>query len=63
MANPKHLKILNQGAEAWNNWRKENPKMRPDLRVAHLRWALAPLSELLGTPRRFYRGLVDVGNP
>ncbi|MBL7154202.1 MAG: pentapeptide repeat-containing protein [Phycisphaerae bacterium] len=31
MANPKHLDILQQGAEAWNQWRKENPHIRPDL--------------------------------
>jgi uncharacterized protein YjbI with pentapeptide repeats len=24
MANPKHLKILKQGVEIWNNWREEN---------------------------------------
>ncbi len=31
MANPEHLKILNQGIEAWNKWRKENPVIIPDL--------------------------------
>ncbi len=31
MANPEHLKILKQGVEAWNEWRKENPDMKPDL--------------------------------
>ena len=31
MANPEHLKILNQGVEAWNEWREENPEARPDL--------------------------------
>lgn len=31
MANPNHLKILEQGVEAWNKWREENPKVRPEL--------------------------------
>ena len=31
MANPEHLKILKQGVELWNQWRKENPKIQPDL--------------------------------
>jgi hypothetical protein len=31
MANPEHLKILKQGVEAWNKWRKDNPKIIPDL--------------------------------
>ena len=37
MANPEHLKILEQGVEAWNKWRKENPSIKPDLRGADLR--------------------------
>jgi hypothetical protein len=36
MANEEHLKILKQGVEAWNRWRKENPDVRPDLNEAHL---------------------------
>lgn len=31
MANLEHLKILKQGAEIWNNWRKTNPKTQVDL--------------------------------
>jgi hypothetical protein len=31
MANPGHLAILNQGVEAWNKWREENPDVKPDL--------------------------------
>jgi uncharacterized protein YjbI with pentapeptide repeats len=34
MANEKHLKILKQGVEAWNRWRKEKPKIISDLRGA-----------------------------
>ncbi|MCF8032660.1 MAG: toll/interleukin-1 receptor domain-containing protein [Desulfarculaceae bacterium] len=37
MANRKHLEILKQGVEVWNKWRKENPKIRPDLIEARLR--------------------------
>src|ERR1051326_2106635 len=31
MANEEHLTILRQGVEAWNQWRKANPDLRPDL--------------------------------
>jgi hypothetical protein len=31
MANEEHLAILKQGVEAWNNWREQNPTIRPDL--------------------------------
>jgi len=31
MANKEHLKIRKQGVEVWNEWRKNNPKERPDL--------------------------------
>ncbi|MBL7189156.1 MAG: pentapeptide repeat-containing protein [Phycisphaerae bacterium] len=31
MANPKHLKILKQGVEAWNKWREEYPHVVPEL--------------------------------
>ncbi len=36
MANPEHLEILKQGVEQWNQWRKEHPKVRPDLSGADL---------------------------
>jgi uncharacterized protein YjbI with pentapeptide repeats len=36
MANPEHLDILKQGVEAWNNWRKSNPEIIPDLSSADL---------------------------
>jgi uncharacterized protein YjbI with pentapeptide repeats len=39
MANKKHLKILKQGVEVWNQWREENPHTRPDLSGANLRYA------------------------
>jgi len=31
MANPEHLAILKKGMEAWNEWREQNPEIRPDL--------------------------------
>lgn len=31
MAKREHLKILKQGVAVWNEWRKENPKVIPDL--------------------------------
>lgn len=34
MANPEHLAKLNEGVEAWNRWRAENPNVRPDLEKA-----------------------------
>jgi uncharacterized protein YjbI with pentapeptide repeats len=36
MANQEHLDILAEGVEAWNEWRKKNPDVRPDLIGAHL---------------------------
>jgi len=34
MANPEHVKILEQGVDAWNKWRAENPGIIPDLEGA-----------------------------
>jgi uncharacterized protein YjbI with pentapeptide repeats len=39
MANEEHLKILEQGVEVWNQWRKENVGIQPDLSGADLREA------------------------
>ncbi|MAU12654.1 MAG: hypothetical protein CL607_22725 [Anaerolineaceae bacterium] len=36
MANPEHLAILKQGVEVWNQWRQDNPSIRPDLSGASL---------------------------
>ncbi len=36
MANPEHLKILDQGVKAWNKWRRDYPDERPSLREANL---------------------------
>lgn len=39
MANEEHLAILKQGMEVWNQWRKENREIRPDLHHANL-WGM-----------------------
>jgi len=39
MANPEHVAILKQGVEVWNQWRKENTQVAPDLFQADLRGA------------------------
>ena len=37
MANKNHLSLLKeQGVQAWNNWRKENPDVIPELEGASL---------------------------
>jgi uncharacterized protein YjbI with pentapeptide repeats len=36
MANPEHLELLKQGATEWNQWRKEQKKVIPDLKKANL---------------------------
>jgi Pentapeptide repeats (8 copies) len=36
VANRQHLSMLKQGVAAWNQWRKENPDVRPELHEAAL---------------------------
>lgn len=36
MANEEHLAILKKGVSAWNEWRAENPSLKPDLSEAFL---------------------------
>jgi len=36
LANPEHLARLKEGVEAWKQWRKQNPKVLPDLSGAAL---------------------------
>lgn len=40
MANPEHIAILKQGVEVWNQWRKENTQVTPDLFQADLSGAV-----------------------
>jgi Pentapeptide repeats (8 copies) len=37
MANKKHLDILKQGVETWNQWREEHPDIQPVLSYANFR--------------------------
>ena len=48
MANPEHLAKLKEGVEAWNQWREQNPEIRPDLRDAILSGAQLPGAHLGG---------------
>ena len=48
MANPEHLAKLKEGVEPWNQWRKENPKVWPDLRGANLNGAYLYRASLSG---------------
>ena len=48
MADPRHLATLKKGVAVWNNWRKENPEIQPDLKGADLRSARLRLSSLKG---------------
>lgn len=48
MANPEHLQILHQGVEAWNEWRRVNPNISPDLKQADLRGASLKNADLRG---------------
>ena len=36
MANPDHVKMLQQGVKAWNDWRASHPQVNPDLSGARL---------------------------
>jgi hypothetical protein len=36
MANDEHVALLKQGVDAWNEWRRENSDVRPDLSGANL---------------------------
>jgi hypothetical protein len=39
MADPDHLKLLQQGVDVWNAWRARERSTKPDLRGADLREA------------------------
>jgi uncharacterized protein YjbI with pentapeptide repeats len=38
MADKEHLRILQQGVDAWNQWRAEHPEIQPDLRGERIFW-------------------------
>jgi hypothetical protein len=59
MANPEHLKKLQQGLEIWNPWRKRHPEIVPDLSGAVIEgdiWDSAQAKANLGK-RQFPGGL------
>ena len=49
MANPEHLKILEQGVKVWNKWREENPGINPNLAEAYLHRVDLSGADLSGT--------------
>jgi len=48
MANPEHLVKLYEGAEAWNRWRRENPRTEVDLSGASLQGSRGAVLDLSG---------------
>jgi hypothetical protein len=48
MANPEHLEIIKQGADAWNQWRVQNLSTSPDLSGANLTGISLPDINLKG---------------
>lgn len=48
MANREHLDQLSQGVDHWNEWRKKNLGLRPDLRGANLSCASLSKADLRG---------------
>jgi uncharacterized protein YjbI with pentapeptide repeats len=49
VANEKHLQIIRQGADVWNDWRQKSPELIPDLSGANLRGAHLRGANLCGT--------------
>lgn len=52
MVNEEHLAILRQGVDIWNQWRKENPEVRPDFRELKLGKAILTRADLSGADLR-----------
>ena len=48
MSDPEYLKILKQGVEVWNKWRKDNSDIKPNLRGANLSKAYLSKANLRG---------------
>ncbi len=48
MANQNHLTVLKKDVAAWNEWRRRNPEIRPDLRRADLGGANLSGAKLFG---------------
>jgi hypothetical protein len=60
MANKKHLRILKQGVEAWNEWRRQHPRAIPDLRVVGIRLRELNEQTAVAEPLRADLGGVDL---
>src|ERR1051326_3967633 len=52
MADNQHFELLLRDVDAWNRWRADNPKVKPDLAYAVLRGANLPLANLAGAQLR-----------
>jgi uncharacterized protein YjbI with pentapeptide repeats len=37
VANQEHVELLKRGVDEWNQWRENNPNLRPDLREIELK--------------------------
>jgi uncharacterized protein YjbI with pentapeptide repeats len=48
MANLEHVEIIGKGAEVWNNWRKGNPKVIPDLSNFAFTYSFSNVPDLNG---------------
>ena len=55
MANEEHVRRLKEeGVEAWNQWRKDNPELGPDLSEADLRGAYL-IESVLSRSQSFFQ--------
>jgi len=59
MANPEHLAKLKEGVEAWNKWRKDNPKIKRDLTEANFTGAGNLEIEQLCQAKTLYKVQLD----
>jgi uncharacterized protein YjbI with pentapeptide repeats len=61
MANEEHLKILKRGIDHWNEWRRKNPELQPDLMGVQLNMADLRRLDLRQTDLRYAQlGRVDL---
>ena len=51
MANPTHVDLLKQGTAVWNRWRKDHPRVAPDLSrsISQFESAVQTLAEAVVT--------------
>jgi hypothetical protein len=67
MANPAHVELVKQGAEAIRQWREEHPGVRldlnrADLRGAYLGWSILDEANLAGADMERVRGLAHASS-